>query len=953
MSSSTEQKPTPNKADQTHTSDALLELLRELLREIHPHAKYRQQLQLDSSLDTDLGLDSLTRVELIARLEQHFNIDLPQQVFVDAESPRDLLRAIEMAQGRRAIGERIQPVEIPEQQVNALPHQARTLVEVLQWHVRQNPDRLHVRVIDGEQELATLTYVELWQGAEKMAAGLQQQGIQPGDSVAIMLPTSEDYFYSFFGILLCGAIPVPIYPPARRSQIGEHLQRHSGILDNCRASLLITLPEGRGIARLLKSRLTGLREIVSVSELQSAGHSYLAPAIRPDDIAFLQYTSGSTGSPKGVVLTHANLLANIRVMGQEIHADSRDVFVSWLPLYHDMGLIGAWLGSLYFAVNLVVMSPLAFITRPQRWLWAIHRYRATLSASPNFGYELCLKRISDADIEGLDLSSWRLAFNGAEQISPNTIQRFSHYFARAGFRREAMLPVYGLAESSVGLAFPALDQPPRIDCVEREPFMREGKAIPVAGPSDNALCFVCSGRPLPGHEIRICDDQDRELPERREGALQFRGPSATGGYFHNPAATARLFHGDWLDSGDLGYLAGGEVFITGRSKDIIIRGGRNLYPHELEEAIGNLRGIRKGCVAAFGARDPHGGTERLVILAETRETEIAVREQLRRQAMAVTRELVGMPPDEVKLVPPHTVLKTSSGKIRRSACRDRYERGALQAIPGRGLWRQISQSLWHSIWPTWQRGWRRVRDYAFAAYAWGMYYPLASIAILSVLIVPIFEWRWKVLHGLARLFAGVTGTRLLVLGKPHLPPVTQPCVFVANHASYLDGYVMVAVLPRSFSFVAKAELGENRFMNYVLQRMRVLYVRRFEKGQVLQDTQQIADAARQNRSLLFFPEGTFTRIPGVRDFRLGAFMTAVQANLPVVPIAIRGTRSMLRAGSWFPRPGNISITFGEPIWPESGTDRDQATIWQGALKLRRAARAHIVRYSGEPDLSRE
>ncbi len=209
--------------------------------------------------------------------------------------------------------------------------------------------------------------------------------------------------------------------------------------------------------------------------------------VQTQDIALLQYTSGSTGNPKGVILTHANLLANIRTMGETIGATSNDLFVSWMPLYHDMGLIGAWLGSLYYALPLAVMSPLTFLTRPERWLWAIHRHRATLSGAPNFGYELCLRRIQDRDIEGLDLGSWRTAFNGAEPVSPDTIERFHERFARYGFRRETMYPVYGLAESSVGLAFPPLGRAPRIDRIDRETFMREGRAVPA--PADDATAL--------------------------------------------------------------------------------------------------------------------------------------------------------------------------------------------------------------------------------------------------------------------------------------------------------------------------------------------------------------------------------------------------------------------------------------------------------------------------------
>jgi acyl-CoA synthetase (AMP-forming)/AMP-acid ligase II len=241
--------------------------------------------------------------------------------------------------------------------------------------------------------------------------------IKPAEPVAIMLPSSPDYFFSFFGVLMAGGIPVPIYPPARPSQLEDHMRRHVRILDNCLATTLITVAEAKRVAQLLKSQARNLRHIVSVSELMASSAIPTLPTLSADDIAFLQYTSGSTGNPKGVVLTHANLLANIRAMGKTVQASSKDVFVSWLPLYHDMGLIGAWLGSLYYAALFVVMSPLSFLARPERWLWAIHRYRGTLSASPNFGYEYCLRRIKDEDLHGLDLSCWRAAFNRRPRVS--------------------------------------------------------------------------------------------------------------------------------------------------------------------------------------------------------------------------------------------------------------------------------------------------------------------------------------------------------------------------------------------------------------------------------------------------------------------------------------------------------------------------------------------------------
>ena len=274
-----------------------------------------------------------------------------------------------------------------------------------------------------------------------------------------------------------------------------------------------------------------------------------------------------------------------------------------------------------------------------------------MSAGPNFAYELCLAKVRDAEIEGLDLSSWRLAYNGAEPVSAATIERFGDRFAPYGFRREAMTPVYGLAESAVGLAFPPLGRGPLIDRIRRDAFVRSGRAEP-AKPGELDLRFVACGQPLPGHEIRVVDAAGNELGDRREGRIEFRGPSATAGYFNNAPATRSLFHDDWLDTGDLGYMADADLYVTGRVKDVIIRAGRNLHPAELEEAVGNLKGVRKGCVAVFASPDPSGGAERLVVMAETRATgDDDTRAALRSEIAATAVDLLGVAPDDVVLAP--------------------------------------------------------------------------------------------------------------------------------------------------------------------------------------------------------------------------------------------------------------------------------------------------------------
>ena len=923
-------------------TEEVLAQVRQLAQELHPRRARSLRVTLDSALDRDLGFDSLSRVELLLRLERAFGVSLPEQVLASAETPRDLWRAL-LAAGtarRSPLAQRAQPPVLDE--VEGVPQAAATLPEMLDWHLRRHPRRPHVYLYNEADEAQPISYAALAEGAREMAAGLQARGVLPGQSVAIMLPTGRDYLFSFFAILLAGGVPVPIYPPLRPSQLEDHLRRHAGILANAQAVLLITVPEALPVGRLLKAQIATLREMLTPRQLSSEATALRDLPIGAQDIAFLQYTSGSTGQPKGVILTHANLLANIRAMGEAVRADSSDVFVSWLPLYHDMGLIGAWLGSLYYGMPLVLMSPLAFLTRPSRWLWAIHHHRGTLTAAPNFAYELCLSKVADADIEGLDLSSLRLAFNGAEPVSPRTLRNFGRRFGRYGFRDEAMAPVYGLAEAAVGLAFPPLGRGPLVDRIRREPFAASGKAIPAPASETEVLEFVACGQPLPGYQIRIVDTAGHELPERQEGRLEFQGPSATSGYLRNAEATRALFDGEWLDSGDLAYVAGGDIYLTSRVKDVIIRGGRNIYPYEMEEAVGDIPGIRKGCVAVFGSPDPASGTERIVVVAETRETEPAARDALRSRVLEVSTDLLGMPPEEVVLAPPHTVLKTSSGKIRRAAMRELFETGRLGQRP-RAVWWQVLRLALASWRPRLRSARRRLADLAYAGYAHAIFWLLAPPVWLLIALLPRPHWRWAVMRGAARLLFRLGRVPLSVEGLEHLPR-DRPCVIVANHASYLDGVVLVAALPRTFAFVAKSELERQWIPRRFLRRIGAVFVERFDLRRGMADARRVAQAVQDGHALLFFAEGTFTRMPGLLPFRMGAFIAAAEAGVPVVPVTIRGTRSLLRGDSRFPHRGAVRVNIAPPI-PPGGTD------WAAAVTLRDAARAAILRHLGEPDLA--
>jgi 1-acyl-sn-glycerol-3-phosphate acyltransferase len=920
---------------------AVLEATRQFLAELHPGISRIRPVTLDSSLEGDLGLDSLSRVELAGRMERTFGVHIPEGALGNALTVRDLVSVLEPSSRVPSGAARAAIPASWSEAPQAAPADAASLIEVLDWHAQAHPDRVQIVHLDDQGE-TSIRYGDLKRGADRIAAGLQRLGLERGRTVAIMLPTCPAYFHTFLGILLAGGIPVPIYPPARMSRIEEHVHRHAGILSNADAGILVTVPEARVVARLLEARVVGLRRVVTVDELIEADGKPQAMPLKADDIAFIQYTSGSTGDPKGVVLTHANLLANIRAIGKVIDIRRDDVFVSWLPLYHDMGLIAAWLSSMYFAIPLVVMSPLAFLARPERWLQAIQRYRGTVTAAPNFAYELCVKRIDDRLVEGLDLGSLRLAANGAEPVIPETMRRFTERFSRYGLRPGAMTPVYGLAEGSVALLVPPLDRGPLIDSVCREPFSAKGVAQPAPAGDHSALRFVSCGRPLVGHEVRIVDALDREVGERIEGRLEFRGPSATSGYYRNPGQTRRLFDGDWLDTGDRAYLAGGEVFLTGRVKDIVIRGGRNIYPQEVEDAVGSIAGVRRGCVAVFGSPDPGNGTERLVVFAETRVADAPGQEALRAQIVAVTLAVLGEPPDEVVLAPPHAVLKTSSGKIRRAACRELYEAGWV-GKGTRATWWQFVRLLAGALLPQARRALVAGIHLAYGLYAWLLLAMLAPLAWILTAFAPNPAVAWRVNRLAARAILALAGIPLTVRGREHLR--AAPCVLVANHASYLDGLALLAALPMPFAFVAKRSFLEQPLARIFLQRLGTQFVERIDLRQGVEDASRMAEVASAGTSMAFFPEGTFRRMSGVGPFRLGAFAAAVTAGTAVLPVAIRGTRDVLRDGQWLPRQGSITVTIGAPLLPPA----QSPNAFAAAVALREAARSHILTHCGEQD----
>lgn len=930
----TERLPDPRDTVEQKVLVILRDFIAELGMERAAHS-----VSLDASLDRDLGLGSLERIELLLRIEKAFSVRIPEHRIAEAKTPRDLALAVlrSEAPGRPLSLERLPTIGA----ATPPPASASSLLEVLLSRAEREADRPHIYLPQEEGPERKITYGHLVDAAGAVAQGLLEQGLRRHETVALMLPTGADFFFSFFGVLFAGGIPVPLYPPVRMDQIEEYARRQIAILRKADARFLVASGRVEGLARLLRPLVPGLSDVTTFEALSLTSAERPKVDLRAEDPALIQFTSGSTGLPKGVLLAHENVLANIRAIGQAARIGPADVGVSWLPLYHDMGLIGTWLGALYFGIPITILSPLTFLTRPERWLWAIHYHRGTLSAAPNFAYELCVRKIDERAIEGLDLSSWRIAFNGAEPVSPETLARFTKRFAPYGFRKETFFPVYGLAESSVALTFPPVGRPPRIDAVVRERFERNQKAEPAPPAEPSPLRFVSCGLPLPGHEVRIVDESGDEVGERVEGSVQFRGPSTMRGYYRDPETTEKTFHDGWCDTGDLAYRAEGELFVTGRRKDIIIKAGRNLYPQEVEEIVGEIPGIRKGRVAAFGITDPEMGTEKLVVVAETR----AEKGEARRRLVAAVMERVAaetdVRPDIVSLVPPDTIPKTSSGKLRRAALQAAYLKGEM-GPPRRPPAFQIAGLWLAGLGARMKRALSTFGRLAYTGYVGMILLFTLPFVWVALILLPAGTAAARLSYGWARRFLSWVGCPLTVEGGARLSQA-GPSVLVANHSGYLDAVVLMASLPPGFLFVAKRELAQAPIIRTFIKKGGHLTVDRLDFAESTTSTRRIEEALRQGHSVLIFPEGTFSRIRGIRPFRLGAFKVAVETGRPVCPVAIRGTREILWPGRRLPRRGPIRVVIGKPIPPE-GED------WREIVRLRDLAKAEIVRHAEEPSI---
>ncbi|NEQ38280.1 MAG: fatty acyl-AMP ligase [Okeania sp. SIO3I5] len=611
--------------------------------------------------------------------------------------------------------------------MNSLDKKFKTLVDLLQNRAIQNPQQIgYSFLIDGETDKISLTYQQLEKRSRAIAAYLQSV-CPPGEVALLLYQPGLEYITAFFGCLYAGIIAVPAYPP----RPNRSLERIQAIIRDSKAKIALTT---KSIISSLERRVSETPELDNLGWLatdhipDNVAEKWQEPNINQDTLAFLQYTSGSTATPKGVMITHQNLVHNSGLIHQCFGHSPQSKGVIWLPPYHDMGLIGGILQPLYGGFPVILMSPLMFLQSPVRWLQAISRYQGTTSGGPNFAYDLCVRKIKPEQIQTLDLSSWEVAFNGAEPISAEVLERFTNTFSVCGFRREAFYPCYGMAEATLIISGGNKLSPPVETTIETTAL--EQNQIVLVSPKEGTKKLVGCGQTLPEQQIKIVHPEKLTLcAEGEVGEIWVSGPSIAQGYWHKPEETKQTFEAylaeaprkePFMRTGDLGFLEGGELFVTGRLKDVIIINGRNHYPQDIEWTVEQSHPlIRPGCIASFSVEVE--GEERLVVVAEvernfrqllrgiqnsklktqnsnyTDESVSSVAVGLfsqrngksNRENFDNSQELIksiqrsvsrnhDLQIYQILLLKPGAIPKTSSGKVQRYACREGFLAGTLQ-----------------------------------------------------------------------------------------------------------------------------------------------------------------------------------------------------------------------------------------------------------------------------------
>ncbi len=519
-----------------------------------------------------------------------------------------------------------------------------------------------LRLLDRQCRPLWLGWSDIRERADRVCRGLRALEIRRGQKVALIFPTGAEFFEAFFGVLAAGAIPVPLYPPVRLGRLTEYHRRTAAMLRAAGVRLVLA---DRRIIALMGQTVDLARPDLGCRHPADLSWSALGPVeVRSDDIALIQFSSGTTVEPKPVALSHRALIAQTVALNTfwPDTPECQHSGVSWLPLYHDMGLIGCVFPALERPGTLTLIPPEVFVARPAVWLQTISRYRATISPAPNFAYGLCVEKIADKDLDGIDLGSWKVALNGAEPVAPGVLRAFQDRFGPYGFAPEALTPVYGLSEAALAVTFsdPCLHfTAARFD---RQKLSRDGIAVP----TQDGIELVSVGRPLPRFDLKILDSKGSGVAAGHVGQVWVTGPSLMKGYLACPEATARVLQNGWLDTGDLGFVLDGELFITGRAKDVLILRGRNHPPEEVEQAVDVVEGVRTGCAVAVSYAPEHAETESLVVFVEVRRgTPLSEHGNINTACSRAVLAATELKPDHIVVLEPGSIPRTSSGKLRR------------------------------------------------------------------------------------------------------------------------------------------------------------------------------------------------------------------------------------------------------------------------------------------------
>jgi acyl-CoA synthetase (AMP-forming)/AMP-acid ligase II len=533
---------------------------------------------------------------------------------------------------------------------------------------RRYPDRrLYFSSVRGRRR--EVTFQEITETSKRYGSALCRSGVVKGDIVGLLLGTEAEFVFSLLGTIRAGGIPVPLPTYSGVQSFSGFVERITHILNHSsarywigRQSLFDAIHEHSGDALFI-----GRRQLTP-DDLDADNSEAAFPLITSSDLCLLQYTSGSTSAPKGVRLSHRNVLAGLEAIAHGIQVTAGDLWCSWLPLYHDMGLIGMLCGLAY-GVSQHLSLPRSFISRPAEWLDEFSTCRATGYTGPNFSYALMLNSVDDEQLANLDLSKWRVAFNGSEPIDPLIVERFIERFSPAGFRAETMLPVYGLAEATLPVAFHSLGQQVRIQWVDGKALSEDGVAIRVERSSSSAKGVVSVGKAVFGHKVRIVDSGGSELPDNVVGEIQAAGPAIMAGYYADPEQTAAVLRDGWLNTGDLGYISEERLFITGRAKEMVIINGSKFYPQDIERLVGSTAGIYQGRSVALGYAE--GSAEYVVVAAETELETESDKSALAERIRALVSNRLGLFGARICLLSRGALPRTSSGKYQRLILKER------------------------------------------------------------------------------------------------------------------------------------------------------------------------------------------------------------------------------------------------------------------------------------------